>query len=519
MTAVVPSASDAIEKDASASRYDRLIQPARVHGSLYTDPTIFAEELRKIWHKTWVFVGHESEVPQPNDYVRKQLGRPGRRDDPRQGRRDPPAHQPVRAPRPPGLRRPVGQLQLVPLPLPRLDLPQLRRAARLPLQQGLRRQEQARARNGEGRPRRVVPRLRVRQSRRGRSVPRRAPRRREGRDRPAGAVSRPRAGCRWTPAGCGTGLDRTGSSSPRTRPTATTRSSSTARSSASTGSPIGALYSDNSTAVTRNLGDGHSENDLRPEFRKLRRADALVRHHARQGAGLPGRDARTRTATTRERRTIEGAPHVMIFPNLFIAEIQVFNIQPVAVGECVQYSTAVQFDGGHELNMRMVSQSIGSVGPAGMLLADDTEMYERNQRGVRDRGSGMARRPARSRPRVGRRERLHDRRGDRRNRDARFLGSLQVPDGGERMTSELTELPPRPDTAGSRSRSRMGGRSGRSSSSSTGRPGSPTRTSTTPGRRCGPTTRSTGSRSTARASIPGRPCRSSSTTATGSPRG
>jgi fatty-acyl-CoA synthase len=30
----------------------------------------------------------------------------------------------------------------------------------------------------------------------------------------------------------------------------------------------------------------------------------------------------------------------------------------------------------------MVSQSVGSVGPAGMLLADDTEMYERNQRGV-----------------------------------------------------------------------------------------------------------------------------------------
>jgi len=83
-----------------------------------------------------------------------------------------------------------------------------------------------------------------------------------------------------------------------------------------------------------------------------------------------------------DRRLIEGAPHVMIFPNLFIAEIQVFNIQPVATGECVQYSTAVQFAGGGELNQRMVSQSIGSVGPAGMLLADDTEMYERNQRGV-----------------------------------------------------------------------------------------------------------------------------------------
>ncbi len=48
----------------------------------------------------------------------------------------------------------------------------------------------------------------------------------------------------------------------------------------------------------------------------------------------------------------------------------------------MQYATAVQLDGGRELNQRMVSQSIGSVGPAGMLLADDTEMYERNQRGV-----------------------------------------------------------------------------------------------------------------------------------------
>jgi hypothetical protein len=30
----------------------------------------------------------------------------------------------------------------------------------------------------------------------------------------------------------------------------------------------------------------------------------------------------------------------------------------------------------------MVSQCVGSVGPAGMLLADDTEMYERNQQGL-----------------------------------------------------------------------------------------------------------------------------------------
>ena len=123
---------------------------------------------------------------------------------------------------------------------------------------------------------------------------------------------------------------------------------------------------------------------------------------------------------------IEGGPHVMIFPNLFIAEIQVFNIQPVAVGECVQYSTAVQLAGARELNRRMISQSIGSVGPAGMLLADDTEMYERNQRGVEARDTRVARRAPRAGPREHRRARFHRRRGHRRDRHARFLVAIQA---------------------------------------------------------------------------------------------
>ena len=68
MTAVINPAAG------TNSRYDRLIKRDKVHGSLYTDPAIFAEELRKIWYRTWVFVGHESEVAQPGDYVRKRLG-------------------------------------------------------------------------------------------------------------------------------------------------------------------------------------------------------------------------------------------------------------------------------------------------------------------------------------------------------------------------------------------------------------------------------------------------------------
>jgi hypothetical protein len=42
----------------------------------------------------------------------------------------------------------------------------------------------------------------------------------------------------------------------------------------------------------------------------------------------------------------------------------------------------VQLAGAPELNGRMVSQSVGSVGPPVVPPADDTEMYERNQLGL-----------------------------------------------------------------------------------------------------------------------------------------
>ena len=55
-------------------RIGDLVLEDRVHGSLYTDPRIHALELEKIWFRTWVYVGHESEIPKPNDYVMKSIG-------------------------------------------------------------------------------------------------------------------------------------------------------------------------------------------------------------------------------------------------------------------------------------------------------------------------------------------------------------------------------------------------------------------------------------------------------------
>ena len=55
--------------------YDALVQAEKVHGSIYSDPVIFEEELERIFHQGWVFVGHEGEVPEKGDYRSCKIGR------------------------------------------------------------------------------------------------------------------------------------------------------------------------------------------------------------------------------------------------------------------------------------------------------------------------------------------------------------------------------------------------------------------------------------------------------------
>ena len=55
--------------------YKSLVQDDRIHASLYTDPRVFVDELERIFHAGWVFVGHDSEIPRAGDYVTRRLGR------------------------------------------------------------------------------------------------------------------------------------------------------------------------------------------------------------------------------------------------------------------------------------------------------------------------------------------------------------------------------------------------------------------------------------------------------------
>jgi phenylpropionate dioxygenase-like ring-hydroxylating dioxygenase large terminal subunit len=366
----------------SMTDYRRLIEPSRVHGSLYTDPRVFAAELARIWYRTWVFIGHASEVREPGDYVRKTLGL---QDVIMTRGSDGAVHL--------LLNRCAHRANLV-CEAARGNASSFRcpyhgwtyrntgELIGFPFNQGY---------GGKGTIESELSLARVPRvdSYRGfvfASMAADGPALTEHLGEAAGELDR-LAGL--SPDG---EVELTaGWLRHRTRANWKLLAENETDGYhpqfvhgsifSVTGSPIGALYSDKSAAVTRDLGGGHSENDLRPEFRRVGQP---MRWLGTTQDRVPGYVSRMREVhgDAAEQILIEGAPHVMIFPNLFVAEIQVFVIQPVSAGESVQHSTAVQLAGAPELNRRMVSQSVGSVGPAGMLLADDTEMYERNQRGL-----------------------------------------------------------------------------------------------------------------------------------------
>lgn len=54
---------------------NRLVEPDRVHKSVYTDPAIFDLEMERIFERIWVYCGHESQVKAPGDYHAVQIGR------------------------------------------------------------------------------------------------------------------------------------------------------------------------------------------------------------------------------------------------------------------------------------------------------------------------------------------------------------------------------------------------------------------------------------------------------------
>lgn len=368
----------------AAPRWDHLVQDDYVHGSLYTDSRIFQLELEKIWFRTWVYVGHESEIPEPNDYVMKSIG-----PEPIIMARDREGNVRLLHNRCPhrGNRVVVadhGNARSFTCPYHGWTFSNDGALRGWPFPSGY--EGVDRGRYGLGKVARVA-------SYRGfvfGSLAAEGPSLQEHLGAAAKAIDDL---CDTSPEGevqlAAGFLKHKVKSNWKFLVENETDGYHPSFVHASvfevTQSRIGELYSAESEAVSRDFGNGHTEIDLRPEFRKR---DIPLSWFGTSEDRLPDYAARMRQAYGNERARsimIDGTPHIMIYPNLFIAEIQIFVIQPLAVDETVQHVTALQFKGTPDLNRRLRQQTMGSVGPAGFLLADDAEMYERTQMGVRMR--------------------------------------------------------------------------------------------------------------------------------------
>ena len=51
------------------------VEADRIAPSLYYDPALFEAELERIFYKTWIWVAHESELPNPGDFRTTTIGR------------------------------------------------------------------------------------------------------------------------------------------------------------------------------------------------------------------------------------------------------------------------------------------------------------------------------------------------------------------------------------------------------------------------------------------------------------
>ena len=59
----------------STNNIAQLIEPGRIHRRVYTDPTIFDLEMERLFGRAWLFVGHESQVKKPGDFITTDLGK------------------------------------------------------------------------------------------------------------------------------------------------------------------------------------------------------------------------------------------------------------------------------------------------------------------------------------------------------------------------------------------------------------------------------------------------------------
>lgn len=372
MTAVLPDAG---------VDYDALVEADRVHGSVYTDPRVFADEVARIWNRGWVYVGHTSEVAQPGDYRQTWLGTQAAilsRD--KQGE----VHVLLNRCSHRGAQvcdQPQGNSSNFRCPYHGWTFSNSGALLGFPYHTGYGGEVQKKD-LGLGRAEVGIYRgfVFARLDRGGPPLLEHLGNAAEGIDRfvefsPVGELQ---MSAGWIKHDIRANWkilleNETDGYHP-----------GFVHKSIFSVVPTGLadVFADKSAATVRDLGGGHTELDLRDEYadmgRPLSWLGSTPEKLAEYVADLTAARGEEKAAKMLE----AGPPHVMVFPNLFLAELSVHWFQPVAVDRTVQHATVAQFAGAETFNRRIIRKAEGTIGPAGLLQADDAEMYERVHRGV-----------------------------------------------------------------------------------------------------------------------------------------
>ena len=365
--------------------YDSLVQRDKVHGSLYTSPEIFEEEIDRIYHKGWVFVGHTSEVPNIGDYLRRQIGR-----------------QPVIVTRNPNnevkllfnrcthrgnmiCARDSGNTATFVCPYHGWTFGVGGELRGVPMPSGMG-ADFDKAQMGLASP----PRVEIYRgfifaslAAQGQSFDSYLGRASELLDR----------ACNMSPEGeidlSAGWLKHRFHANWKMLPENNTDGYHVNVAHASlmrAASPFPSLAFDEErgdNSVTRDWGGGHTELDFAARYHQKGKLFQWFGGVAEEK--LPAYVARMEQAYGKEKARkymIEGPPHAIIFPNLFLAELNIAFVVPLAANQVVQYYTPLLLKGAPEVNTRALRQTEGAMGPGSFLLPDDACMSERNQLGL-----------------------------------------------------------------------------------------------------------------------------------------
>lgn len=370
-------------KRINSTDYSALIEPERIHGSLYTDAEIFADEMEKIFHHGWVFLAHDSEVPRPGDFVTRRLGLQSvivTRDlsgvcrvmfnrCPHRGA--------VVCQSESGHRRSLtcpyhgwtfaldGKLMGVPSPS---AYPQngakpegLAQAPRVGVYGGFifasLSAEGLSLEAHLGRAKTWIDQLV------GLSP--------EGKIELSAGWMKHRMRCNWKMV-VENQVD--GYHAPMVH-----------------GSLLAANDTfanvrdrkDTSPTRVRDIGMGHTDIDHASDYRagnKLFRWTGGISEDRLSNYVTAMREVYGKAEA--DARLLDGPPHAMLFPNISLAEMNIMVIQPIGPSETIQYTTPVLMKGADDLNLRTMRRCEGALGPAGFLIADDAEIGELSQLGV-----------------------------------------------------------------------------------------------------------------------------------------